>query len=232
MVRRWVIGAASGWLCLAALVSLAFLARPASAADSEMTFRLATLAGGQCGARCPQVIVAEGVIEEHTPEAFIAFAKAASVDAPLKGMILINSPGGRVVASMRLGAVFRKMNVSVAVASYEAVGGRAGPTAGRCMSACVYAMMGGARRIVPPESQVGIHRMSTTGYGESQPSHQMVASTVSFADDAMVATLARYAVQMGISAALIHTAETISPSDILILSPSRMRAWHLATAQF
>jgi len=196
-----------------------------------MSFRLATLAGGQCGARCPQVIVAEGVIEEGTPEAFVAFAKTAAVEARLRGMILLNSPGGRVVASMRLGEVFRKLRLAVAVARYEKVGDRAGPSAGRCMSACVYAMMGGVKRVVPPESQVGIHRMSTTGYSESQP-HRPSTPTVAYADEEMVSTLAGYASRMGVSSTLIRTAETISPDDIHILSSTEMRRWRLATAQF
>jgi hypothetical protein len=224
-----VIGAASAWMRVV-LIAMAFLTRPANAADSEMTFRLATLAGGQCGTRCPQVIIAEGVIEEHTPEAFIEFAKAAAVGAKLSGVILINSPGGRVVASMQLGEEFRKLNVAVAVARYEKVGGRSGPASGLCMSACVYAMMGGVKRIVPPESQVGIHRMSTTGYDERQSSRSS-APTVSYADRAMVTALAHYAAQMGIDPALIRTAETISPDEIRILSPSWIRRWHLATGR-
>jgi len=231
VVRHLALRAASVLLCIVALTSLSVSTRPANAADSEMSFRLESLSGGKCGAKCPQVIVADGVIEERTPEAFVAFATAAASQAPLSGMILLNSPGGRVVASMRLGDVFRKLKLAVAVAGYERVGTRAGPTAGRCMSACVYAMMGAARRIVPPESQVGIHRMSTTGYGESQ-AHQGSAPIVSYADDAMVATLSRYTAQMGVNPAVIRTAETIAPENILILSPSRLRQWRLATAQF
>ena len=30
---------------------------------------------------------------------------------------------------------------------------------GRCYSACVYALMGAATRVAPPQSRVGIHRM-------------------------------------------------------------------------
>ena len=229
IARDWVRSAIIA-LIAAALSWGAFSGR-SYAADSEMTFRLATLAGGRCGAACPQVIVAEGIIEEGTPEAFIAFAKTAAVEARLRGIILLNSPGGRVVASMQLGAVFRKLHVAVAVARYEKLGELSGPTAGRCMSACVYALMGGAKRIVPPESQVGIHRMSTVDYGQTQP-HQPSAPIVAYADDEMVSALARYAANMGVNPKLIRTAETISPDDIRILSPSEMRRWRLATAQF
>jgi hypothetical protein len=231
MALRWRVAVR----CALALAGAALLliASPwrGFAAEAEMTFRLATLAGGRCADRCPQVIVAEGVIEEATPEAFVAFAKTAAAEARLRGIILLNSPGGRVVASMRLGAVFRKLHVAVAVARYETLGARSGPTAGRCMSACVYALMGGAKRIVPPESQVGIHRMSTVEYGVPQP-RSPSGPTISYADEEMVNALAHYAAQMGVNPTLIRTAETISPADIRILSPAEMRRWRLATAQF
>jgi hypothetical protein len=73
--------------------------------------------------------------------------------------------------------------------------------------------------------------MSTSGYDDSQ-FDQRSAPTVSYADGAMVATLAHYAAQMGVNPALIHTAETLSPNQIMILSPSRMRRWHFATGRF
>ena len=201
----------------------------ASAAD--MSFRLATLSGGLCGSRCPQAIVANGVIEESTPDAFVAFAKSASLDGRLRGMILLNSPGGRVVAAMRLGQIFRQLHVSIAVAGYEEVGQRAGPTTGHCMSACVYLMMGGVKRVVPPDSQVGIHRMSATGYGDAQ-AHTSASPSIAYADENMVNSLARYAAQMGVSPTLIRTAETIAPEDIRILTAAEMRNWRLSTAHF
>jgi hypothetical protein len=72
--------------------------------------------------------------------------------------------------------------------------------------------------------------MSTTGYDERQ-SGKSSRPTVSYADRTMVAALAHYASQMGIDPALIRTPKTISPDEILILSPSWMRRWHLAMGQ-
>lgn len=221
LFRRTAI--ATAFFMVGAPVTKAFAA--------DMTFRLATLSGGLCGSKCPQAIVANGVIEEGTPDAFVAFAKSASLDGHLRGMILLNSPGGRVVAAMRLGQIFRQLRVSIAIAGYKEVGQRAGPTTGHCMSACVYLMMGGVKRVVPPDSQVGIHRMSATGYGDTQP-HTSASPSIAYADENMVNSLAHYAAQMGVDPTLIRTAETIPPETIRILTAAEIRGWHLSTAHF
>src|SRR5260370_41089650 len=150
-----------------ALAGAAMLARPdaAMAQGEPMSFRLAKLEGRGCGARCPRVIVAEGVIEEDTPETFISFLQSAAETQDLRDVVVINSPGGRVVASMRLGAALRKLRAAVIVARFGNGDDPDLPTAGPCMSACVYAMMGGVKRIVPPESRMGIHRMSSQENG-------------------------------------------------------------------
>ena len=117
-------------------------------------------------AQCPRVIVADGVIEEDTPEAFVGFLQSVA-DAPnLRDVVVINSPGGRVVASMRLGAALRKLQAAVIVARFgDESDDLNSPSGGQCMSACVYALMGGARRVVPPASRLGIHRMSSQESG-------------------------------------------------------------------
>src|SRR5579863_369174 len=150
-----------------ALISATMLASAdkAVAQGEPMSFRLAKLEGRSCGARCPQVIVAEGVIEEDTPETFLSFLESAASTRGVLDVVAINSPGGRVVASMRLGAALRNLKAAVIVARFGDGGDLNLPTAGSCMSACVYAMMGGVKRVVPPESRLGIHRMSSLESG-------------------------------------------------------------------
>ena len=76
-----------------------------------MTFRTARLDSPACGSRCPEVIVADGVIEENTPQAFVDFARQAAYSPHLRSIVLLNSPGGNVVASMELGSAFRELHV-------------------------------------------------------------------------------------------------------------------------
>ena len=100
------------------------------------------------------------MIEEDTPQAFVDFAREASLSQKLRSVIFINSPGGNVVASMELGNAFRRLRAAAIVAGFASQGGRSGPVAGQCLSACVYALMGAFRRVVPSASRVGLHRMS------------------------------------------------------------------------
>jgi hypothetical protein len=196
-----------------------------------MSFRLAKLEAGGCGGRCPSVIVADGIIEEDTPETFVAFLKSVA-DAPnLRDVVVLNSPGGRVVASMRLGAALRKLRAAVIVARFENEDDLASPSSGRCMSACVYALMGGSRRVVPPASQLGIHRMSSQENSLGQ-GRLFAPSEPSYASQDMVDALAGYAARMGVSPTVIRVAEQIPPAEIHVVSPAELRRWRLASPRF
>jgi hypothetical protein len=195
-----------------------------------MSFRLASIGRGSCGARCPRVIVAQGAIAEDTPQAFVGFLRTVADQPGLRDVVVIDSPGGRVVASMRLGAALRKLGAAVIVARFAEDDGRDFAVAGQCMSACVYALMGGVKRVVPPESRIGIHRMSSeeaaVGGRSGQPAR------AAFASDEMVDALANYAAQMGVNPTVIRVAERIAPEEIHIVSRTELRRWKLASPKF
>ncbi|MGA9851015.1 MAG: hypothetical protein WBQ45_25690, partial [Roseiarcus sp.] len=206
------------------------LAPAVHAESSSMTFRVQPLQTGGCGARCPHVIVADGVIETDTPQAFVDFLKSGSSDTNLRRIVFFNSRGGNVVASMVFGHLLRELRVAGIVGRFED-GREAGPYTGECLSACVYAMMGAVRRIAPPGSEVALHRMSiveSEGGGWGGPAHV----TRSFADAPMVAVLQRYARRMGVDPALVRTAESLPPDSVHILTRGEMRRWLFATGQF
>ena len=151
------------------------------------------------------MIIAEGVIETDTPQAFVDFLRSASDDRRLKRIVFFNSRGGNVVASMVFGHILRELRVAGVIGRFES-GADSGPFVGECLSACVYAMMGAVRRVAPEGSQVALHRMSiveSEGGGWGGPAH----ITRSFADKPMVAILKRYARRMGVNPALVAVAE-------------------------
>ena len=202
----------------------------ASANSSSMTFRVQPLATGGCGARCPHVIVADGVIESETPRAFVDFLKSGADDKKLRRVVFINSRGGNVVASMMFGHILRELRVASVIGRFDS-GGEAGPYVGECLSACVYAMMGAVRRVAPPGSEVALHRMSIVesergGWGAP------MRLTRSFADAPMVAVLARYAKRMGVNPALVRAAEALPPDTMHVLTRDEMRRWSFAVSQF
>jgi len=220
----------SGWAVRAALSAmLACLGSGvARAGSAPMQFHVEPLQSGNCGYHCPNVVVADGVIEPDTPQEFIDFARQVAHEPNLRAVMLINSPGGNVVASMEFGAKLRQLGMAAIVASYGYDGRRSGATPGECVSACVYALMGAVRRVAPAQSRVALHRMSVS---QSQaPARGHVGSvTRRFADTRLVGIVARYARQMGVSPDVVIQAESLEPDHIRALSQREMKRWRLAS---
>ncbi len=210
-------------------VALACLAPGFARAGSQpMQFHVEPLRSAACGARCPNVVVADGVIEPNTPEVFADFARSAARTPNMKSLMLINSPGGNVVASMDFGQMLRQLHIAAVVASYGSDGFRAGPTPGECVSACVYALMGAVRRVAPEESRVALHRMSVSE--TLMPTRGHVGSVSRrFADERLVDKVARYARQMGVSPDVVMQAESLDPDHVRSLSAREMQRWRLAS---
>src|SRR5262249_37273276 len=133
----------------------------------------------ECGATCPRVIEAQGTIVRDTPSAFANFIRQSGDVPGARRVVLIHSPGGVLRSGMELGMMFRRLGGSVFVGRFAdlrtLVGagalpagtvanmvrtGRTGdrPVSGACVSACVYAFLGGTERIVPSTSRLGVHR--------------------------------------------------------------------------
>ena len=212
----------------------------AAAAAEPMAFDLLTISGpAPCAKRrCPRadlradVISAEGEITNDTGEAFNAFLQQHAADPDFRPLVLLNSPGGTVVGAMKLGLLFRQMGASVLVARARAVEGSGDlhVVSGYCMSACVYAFFGGKRRIIPPASHLGIHRMAiyTHGFdlfagGES--------TTRTYGTGELVTALSDYTKLMGINPAAIAEAESVEPESIHILTAQEIARWRIGTSQ-
>jgi hypothetical protein len=210
----------------AALAVTAVLVVCAGASAAPMTFRTMPIGEG-CGSRCPQMIVAEGEITTRTPHDFVAFLQRQARNPAARGVILIHSQGGRVGASMQLGKLFRD-------AGAAAIVGRAGPTGitpGTCYSACVYALIGAKKRVIPKASRIGIHRMvayEPSGRGPEDMSRYEAV----YATPDLVQRLSDYAGSMGVSRELIHTAERVSHSRLRIVTATEIRRWKLGSEKF
>lgn len=205
-------------------------ARPA-AAEEPMSFRLVTIGGkGGCPRDCADIIAAEGEIDNDTADRFVSFLADHLRDHDLRPLVLIESPGGTVVGAMQLGTVFRRIGAGVMVASTLAVGDgdQALLVPGACLSACVYAFVGGVRRVVPPDSWLGIHRMviNERVFGPDGEERREV-----FGSKDIVSTLAAYTRSMGVDPRMIDYAETIAPEQLHIVTPREIVRWKLGRAR-
>lgn len=212
------------------LAAAAFCAFSFARAEA-MSFRTVALGGAHCGGRCPQVISAEGEIDETTPDAFLSFVRENVGGGNLHGIVLLDSPGGKVVASMELGRALRRLGMAVIVARPSAQSAQTGDlVSGRCFSACVYALMGGRKRVIPPQSRVGIHRMFN--YTTSFDFSEGLVRERNYDDGGMLAMLSRYSNMMGVNSELVTLAERTSPDQLRMLSGAEIARWRLGGRKF
>lgn len=205
-------------------------------AASAMKFELVPFGDpAKCGAKCPLVIGATGDISNETPRQFYDFLVRNINDPRVRSIVFIHSPGGGVEASMKLGTMFRKTGVMAVVARVLPAPPGQGPAltvpGARCFSACVYALMGAKKRVIPPDSLVGIHRMHFDTFGRDAGTGDS-AATRTYGTGAFIAQLAGYANSMGVSRDLIYSAEQVAPERIHIVTPQELRKWRLGSQNF
>ena len=215
-------------LCLALLIGYSTVPIDPARAEAEMTFRAVQIGHSSfCGYSCPTIISATGQITPSTPSRFLDFIQNNYERRNLHAVVFIDSPGGRVFASMELGTLMRKVGAAAVVARVASDGnGGSIITNAQCFSACVYALMGARKRVIPGSSQVGIHRMFA--YEDHVDMLGSVTARERRYDNGdMRSYLIRYSNEMVVSPALIAAAEHV-PSDTLhILSRKEIQRWHL-----
>ena len=215
----------------AAVAAIIAVAAPAEAAE-PMTFRLVQVEdSARCGGHCAQAIAADGEIVDSTPQQFLSFV-SSNGQGNVRSVVFLNSPGGKVVASMELGQLFRKLGVATIVARVgQTYGGGGALAAGHCYSACVYALMGGRKRVIPPQSSVGVHRMFQ--YEASlDPGAGAISLRRRYDSGRMHSMLSRYSSQMGVNRGIIDYAERTSSDSLHVLSKGEIARWRLGQPQF
>lgn len=192
-----------------------------------MTFRAVRLGDlRSCGADCPTVISATGQISQSTPGRFLDFIESHN-GSDLHAVVFLDSPGGRVIASMEFGTLLRKIGAAAVVARVYPDGqGGSVITNAQCFSACVYALIGAKKRVIPAASQIGIHRMFVYD-DNADASGTTILRHRRFDNGNMRSFLEDYSSEMGVSPALIEAAEAVPSSRLKILTRSEIRRWHL-----
>ena len=204
---------------LAIGILAASLAPLAARAESEMSFRAVQLSNGT------QVISARGQITDATPDRFIEFLDENPGVRAGRPVVFLDSPGGRVLASTEFGKVLRQVGAAVVVARV----GAEGMTNAQCFSACVYALMGASKRVIPSSSMVGIHRMFAY-QAEVDPAGDEVVRR-RYDDGTMKGYLRHYSSEMGVDPGLISDAEHVSSDNLRILSKKDIRRYRLGVSR-
>jgi hypothetical protein len=209
--RAFLAAAALFWLSSASAVS-------------AMTFSLQDLDDPSCGAACPKVIVASGEIELDSNDKFFNFVRSEVIGRKVASLMLMSSPGGNLVGSIKLGMIVRQLGFSIMVGQV-----RSGSfLTARCYSACAYTLAGGKSRIVPEGSEVGVHKAWTKATGQRDI---LGGGTI----DGQVSTegfspvLERYLGMMGVSRQLVALADGTPSTSIRVLSRGELSQLRVMT---
>lgn len=220
------------------------LAGVARAADM-MFSTIPYTADGACVGDCPRIMQASGPITAKTPQEFLDFARREINKPGLINVLLIHSPGGSVNSSIAFGRILRKLNTVVVVARAMDVSEMPRSKAGRreqgyapnlrfmsgtCASACVYALAGGMKRVVPPESRIAVHRMAGN-IGHFDPATREYERRQVYAGEAELNALSTYIEEMGVSPELVELAESVPHENARILTMREIRQLNLAASK-
>ena len=189
----------------------------------------------ECGSHCRTWISAVGAITADTPRDFEIFAQ----DSRVRGATLVlDSEGGSVLGALALGRALRRLDMTTTVGRSVALPAEPGeehrsrllPDA-YCESMCGFALLGGARRYVPPEAQVLVHQI---WLGDRRS--DAVAASYSAEDLVLVqrdiGRLAQYTVEMGGDIDLLETALRIPPWEPMrALSRDELARMRLSTVE-
>lgn len=204
-----------------------------------MMFYVAKGGPNACGPGCSEWIAAEGMFDPDAAERFRDFLVSwGRRDLP----VFLNSIGGIAGQGIALGAMLREHRMTVGVgrtipdgcrqaaasddACRSVVQGkrehraRLATEGARCISACVYALVGGSVRQVARDAQIGIHsvRLPRSPSREWMPGVNDVHNL-----------LKRYMVEMGVDPGLTDAAAKVSADGVRYLSRDEIARFGLET---
>jgi hypothetical protein len=203
-----------------------------------MIFYVAKGENGVCGTDCNEWIAAEGQIETGSAQQLRTFLTRLG---KRKLPIFFHSPGGNVTASLAIGRLLREREMTAGVSETVPVGcvgtsaqacralkqsGYGLPATLRnvsaCNSACVFALIGGKVRYVPPGAQLGVHSSKVVifrlGGGSLNASSKQIASLQRTRLAELNVDTRRYVQEMKVDVRLFELAAKIPHEDIHYLT--------------
>jgi hypothetical protein len=226
------------------------------AREKSLVIYLAKGEANACGEGCSEWIAAEGRFDKDAVVRMRAFLQRHGAR---KLPVYFHSPGGDGVAAMAVGRMLRERGLTAGVAlttpstcasardtspacqaakrSNQPVAAVWRPT-GNCNSACVYAVLGGTVRDVPPSARLGVHAAKTTMYRRfSDGSVQQITAKQ---DPLLIknkaaefdASLRRFIREMGIDSKLFETAARVPHESIRYLSRDQIAAFGIDRRPF
>jgi hypothetical protein len=185
-----------------------------------------------CTGDCRVWISATGPITVTTPGDFQLFARNRDLR---RAMFVLDSEGGSVLGAIALGRMIRALEMTTTVGRSKVYGTTAAarsslsPNA-ECQSMCVFVLLGGARRYVPPQAKVLVHQIWLDKKRTQALEVSYTAEELSVVQRD-IGSLAAYTVEMGGRIALLEMALKVPPWEPLrLVSADDLRGFGLINA--
>lgn len=196
-----------------------------------MTFVWHAAPKDQCAPDCRDWIEAVGVITSDTPALFEKIATGHDLSV---ATVVLNSSGGSVLDALALGRVWRKAGIFTTVGQVIEKDGlngrvRAIQPEAYCESMCVFLLLSGKTRIVPPEAHVRVHQIWMGDRANDAKAATYTAQDLMIVERD-VGRLAKYTFDMGGTGDLLTLALSVPPWEPLHeLSRAELKLGNLVT---
>jgi hypothetical protein len=184
-----------------------------------------------CGPDCRGWVSAVGIVTADTPKDFEDFAHGR----PLGGTTMVlDSSGGSVNDAIMLGRRLRSLGllttVGISVVAHSPDGDRASVTSGAyCESMCVYLLLAGTARYVPPGAHVRVHQIWMGDRADDAKAASYTAQDLTIVERD-IGRLAKYTFDMGGAGDLLSLSLSVAPwEDLHELTPAELRLTNLVT---
>jgi hypothetical protein len=227
-IRGWALLGATA-LCLALPGAITTLGNSAYAGGTleerkqPMHFKWNT-----CQPDCRGWVSAVGIVTAESPKEFEEFARGRQLAG---ATIVLDSSGGSVNDSIALGRRFRSLGALTTVgATVRAQGERASvaPEA-YCESMCVFLLLAGKTRYVPPAAHVRVHQIWMGDRADDAKAASYSAQDLMIVERD-IGRLAKFTFDMGGTGDLLSLALSVPPwEDLHELSRGELRLSNLVT---
>jgi len=232
-IRRWLL---TGTVLLCALGGGAIAPRVegayagSSLEERKMPMKFSWIA---CQPDCPGWVSAVGIVTADSPAEFEAFAR----NRKLEGVTMVlDSSGGSVNDSIALGRRIRGLGMrttvgtSIQIRSAQGDRTRVMPEA-YCESMCVYLLLAGNTRYVPPAAHVRVHQIWMGDRADDAKASSYTAQDLMIVERD-IGRLAKYTFDMGGAGDLLLLSLNVPPwEDLHELSQSELKLTNLVTTE-
>ena len=232
-IRRWLL---TGTVLLCALGGGAIAPRVegayagSSLEERKMPMKFSWIA---CQPDCPGWVSAVGIVTADSPADFEAFAR----NRKLEGVTMVlDSSGGSVNDSIALGRRIRGLGMrttvgtSIQIRSAQGDRTRVMPEA-YCESMCVYLLLAGSTRYVPPAAHVRVHQIWMGDRADDAKASSYTAQDLMIVERD-IGRLAKYTFDMGGAGDLLLLSLNVPPwEDLHELSQSELKLTNLVTTE-